>query len=77
MGIVLVALLSNYTIRTLINCGVKVMEMNGKKNTNGGPVPPPSYPEIGRAAYGEFGIIFKLMISFPFRAVQLTEMHKL
>lgn len=55
MGIVLIALLSNYTVRVLIKCGEKVMEMKERANPDSMPVSPPSYPEIGRTAYGEFG----------------------
>lgn len=59
IGVILVALLSNYTIRTLLKCGERVMEINSKKmNTNNNNdyfVIPPSYPEIGRTAFGELG----------------------
>jgi len=55
VGIVLVALLSNFTIRTLLKCGDKVMLNKEKKNISGAPVAPPSYPEIGEAAWGQFG----------------------
>lgn len=55
VGIVLVALLSNYTIRTLLKCGDRVMQNKEKESISGAPVTPPSYPEIGKAAWGEPG----------------------
>jgi proton-coupled amino acid transporter len=55
VGVTLIALLANYTIRTLMKCGDRVMQINRKKHISDGEPHPPSYPEIGRAAMGEFG----------------------
>eukprot|EP00026_Physarum_polycephalum_P006598 Phypoly_transcript_06647.p1 GENE.Phypoly_transcript_06647~~Phypoly_transcript_06647.p1 ORF type:complete len:454 (+),score=69.60 Phypoly_transcript_06647:190-1551(+) len=55
-GIVLIALLSNYTVRTLMKCGERVMHINHKSHISDAEEPhPPSYPEIGRAAFGGAG----------------------
>lgn len=79
MGIVLVALLSNYTIRTLLKCGDKVMQMKEKeKITDQLEVTPPTYPEIGRAAFGAPGMI-KIIISslyhFPHSLNRRNNLH--
>lgn len=55
VGIILVALLSNFTIRTLLKCGDRVMRNKEKEAISGAPVAPPSYPEIGKAAWGPAG----------------------
>lgn len=60
MGVTLIALLANYTIRTLMKCGERVMQINQKKQISDAEPHPPSYPEIGRAAMGEIGKLSKV-----------------
>lgn len=55
VGMLLVAVLSLFTIRTLLKCGERVYDQKRKSDISGNQVPPPSYPDIGRAAYGELG----------------------
>jgi len=51
VGVLLVAILSDYTVKTLLKCGIKIMEK--KSNLNDQNQHPPSYPEIGKAAIGD------------------------
>jgi proton-coupled amino acid transporter len=56
VGIVLIAIFSNFTVRTLLKCGDRVMQLQTKQSISGNfTVHPPSYPDIGRAAYGPIG----------------------
>ncbi len=56
IGIVLVALLSNHTVRTLLACSSRVISRREKEAiTTGQPTHFPTYPEIGREAYGRLG----------------------
>lgn len=52
IGICIFAIFSTYTINTLLKCGQRVMDRQTSLQTS---PTPPSYPEIGRAAMGEFG----------------------
>lgn len=62
VGILLIALLSNYTIRTLLRCGERVMQIEQKKHLNVEPHPP-SYADIGRSAIGTPGAILVSLFS--------------
>jgi len=55
IGIILIAFLSNFTVRTLLKCSFKVMQNQSKQSISGHFVAPPSYPDIGRAAFGTLG----------------------
>jgi amino acid permease len=62
VGIIVIALLSNFTIRTLMQCAERVMEQNQKRGLQE-EAQPPSYPEIGRAAFGEPGAMLVSLFS--------------
>lgn len=54
-GILLIALLSTYTVNTLMKCNLRVTAMRERESKSDMPVAPPSYPEIGYAAFGRIG----------------------
>ncbi|EFA86287.1 hypothetical protein PPL_00074 [Heterostelium album PN500] len=58
IGLVLIALLSNYTMILLLKCNIKLTEKRGPD------VPPPSYADIAAFAYGRVGELALCFMNF-------------
>eukprot|EP01132_Coremiostelium_polycephalum_P005170 gene5170-6435_t len=61
IGLVLISILSNYTMRVLLKCLINAIE---EKESMGMPTAQPSYSDLGKKAYGRPGELFICFMNF-------------